>query len=215
MPLRHCCTLGELALYFAATRVPSLHLNVIPVGGYLRHQTAPRDFDFVPTSPAIQTAEAAQLYPGLGLLEGVNINEGRGTLNPFTCCGAPFINASELLEIWQQRNIPGIKTDICTYVPGSGIYAGQTCFGLQFNIIDKQALRPVGLGVTLLQTLMALYPQQVTERLYPTAANPMGSGHLDKLLGIPRAFDTLQQSTPITLDVNPYWQETMRPYLLY
>ena len=36
IPVRHSCTLGELAGYFAATKIRSLHLNVIPVKDWQR-----------------------------------------------------------------------------------------------------------------------------------------------------------------------------------
>jgi uncharacterized protein YbbC (DUF1343 family) len=52
IPLRHCCTLGELARYFTATRVPGLELTVIKAPGYQRHQLAGQAFDFVPTCHA-------------------------------------------------------------------------------------------------------------------------------------------------------------------
>ena len=215
IPLRHCCTLGELALYFAATRLPGLRLQVIPVSHYQRHFISPNDFPFVPTSPAMQYPDAAQLYPGTGLLEGVNINEGRGTHHPFTVCGAPFIDSRTLLHAWNQLAIAGIQTSACSYKPGSGLYAGETCHGLKFTVINPQPLQPVALGIALLQTLLRLYPQHLTERLYPTVANPGGSGHLDKLLGIPNTWKTLQKRQPIYLSVNPYWETTMKPYLIY
>ena len=34
-------------------------------------------FDFYPTSPAIKNIETALVYPGMGLLEGIDVNEGR------------------------------------------------------------------------------------------------------------------------------------------
>ena len=37
IPLKHCCTLGELALYFAATRMPALQIDVVKVKGYHFH----------------------------------------------------------------------------------------------------------------------------------------------------------------------------------
>ena len=53
IPLKHACTLGELALYFAANRFPGLDLQVEKAINYQRHHQAERDFPFIPTSPAI------------------------------------------------------------------------------------------------------------------------------------------------------------------
>ena len=94
IPVRHSCTLGELALYFAAFKIKNLRLTVIPVQNWQRNQSS--GFIFTPTSPAIQNQHTALLYPGMGLLEGINVNEGRGTNQPFNCCGAPWINENDL-----------------------------------------------------------------------------------------------------------------------
>ena len=77
IPLRHSCTLGELAKYFKATKIPTLQLVIIPVSNWQR-EIIDAD-DFTPTSPAISKLSTALLYPGTGLLEGINVNEGRET----------------------------------------------------------------------------------------------------------------------------------------
>lgn len=46
IPLKHSCTLGELARYFAAIRLPSLQIEVVKATGYYRHHTALDDFSF-------------------------------------------------------------------------------------------------------------------------------------------------------------------------
>ena len=84
IPVRHSCTLGELAKYFAGTKIKSLQLEVIPAGNWQRNQIADDSgLKFIPTSPAIQSLNTALLYPGMGLLEGINVNEGRGTDKAF------------------------------------------------------------------------------------------------------------------------------------
>lgn len=215
IPVRYCCTTGELARYFAATRLPGLSLQVIPCTSYHRAMTAERDFDFTPTSPAIQTIESAFLYPGMCLLEGLNINEGRGTGFPFQCCGAPWIQSGRLLQKWKEKQVAGLHAEAGAYNPSSGLYAGTTCYGLKFTITDSSQLQPVRAGLSLLASLMELYPGLLKERAYPTVANPDGSGHLDKLLGIPGSFQLLREDILPDPDVNPRWAISMNPYLLY
>src|SRR6187402_939289 len=100
MPVRHSCTLGELANYFLAKKVNGLDLKIIAAQNWKRDRIAGTDgFDFYPTSPAIQNISTALVYPGMGLLEGINVNEGRGTAHPFTQFGAPWINAEELKTV--------------------------------------------------------------------------------------------------------------------
>lgn len=110
IPVRHSCTLGELATYFAATRMNNLDLEIIKVADWNRHQTAlDASWNFIPTSPAIKDIETALLYPGLGLMEGINVNEGRGTDSPFKIIGAPWINAEELNSTFADLNLQGMQ----------------------------------------------------------------------------------------------------------
>jgi hypothetical protein len=60
-----------------------------------------------------------------------------------------------------------------------------------------------------------LYPTQVKERLYSTVANPAGTAHLDKLLGIPHAFEKMIQQQFVDTSVTAEWQTIIREHLLY
>ena len=215
IPLKHACTLGELALYFAATRLPALNIEVIPVQNYHRHYTAVHDFPFVPTSPAIQNIETAMLYPGMGLLEGVNINEARGTAHPFTMLGAPWMDADKLCAAVQELQLPGINSSTMAYKAAAPPYKDQICYGLQLHVTDAQALNAVHIGISLLHTIAAYYPHKLQERLYKTHANPSGTEHLDKLLGIQHAFQLLHNPSSIPTEVQQEWAQCITPYLLY
>ncbi len=212
IPIRHSCTLGELALYFAATRIPGLELNIIPVQHWQRNQY--NGFVFTPTSPAIQLQSTALLYPGMGLLEGITVNEGRGTHQPFHCCGAPWIDAAALHNAFEKKNCSGIRSTAISYTPATGIYANEHCHGLEFVVTHNNIFQPVATGIALLQTIISLHPQQVKERLYKTVANPSGTAHLDKLLGIQHAFLKLQQQQTIDTGAKD-WTAVMKKHLLY
>jgi uncharacterized protein YbbC (DUF1343 family) len=213
IPVRHSCSLGELAQYFAATRIKNLQLKIISVQHWDRQSAS--GFEFTPTSPAIQQQSTALLYPGMGLLEGINVNEGRGTNQPFHCCGAPWINGAELNAAFTEKHCAGISVLDISYTPESGVYAGEVCHGLQFFVTDDNTFKPVQTGIKLLQTICSLYPAAVKERLYTTVANPSGAAHLDKLLGIPHAFETILSQQPIDTNIAAQWQQRMQPYLLY
>ena len=215
IPLKHCCTLGELAFYFAATRLPQLNIEIINVKNYNRHQTALHDFVFTPTSPALQTIESALLYPGMGLLEGVNVNEARGTAHPFTMFGAPWINADELLNVLTLKQLPGIAFETISYKAITPPYEKQICNGLKLIIKDASQLMAVQTGLSILNAIASIYPHQLEKRLYKTAANPTGKKHLDKLLGTKDAFSQLHQSSTFHTAIAAEWFETIQPYLLY
>ena len=215
IPIRHSCTLGELALYFAGTKIKNSQPQIIKITGWKRREIAGgKNGKFIPTSPAIQNMETALLYPGMGLLEGINVNEGRGTDKPFRICGAPWIDG-HLQQAFINKKIPGIVCKNISYTPSESLYAHQLCHGLEFFIDDVSVFRPVATGIALLQTIMELYPQHVKERLYCTRANPSGSGHLDKLLGVQNAFDKLKNGERINTDVAQEWTKLIQPFLLY
>ncbi|HEU5164780.1 MAG TPA: DUF1343 domain-containing protein [Chitinophagaceae bacterium] len=212
IPIRHCCTLGELATYFSNKKVKGLDLKVVQVKNWDRCQIAN---DFYPTSPAIKNIATALVYPGMGLLEGININEGRGTDNPFMQFGAPWINTAELQMELKNKNITGIDLKPCSYVPADSLYKNEKCYGLELNVTDADQFHPVGFGIDLISVLLKLYPQHVKERAYVTNVNPTGGGHLDKLLGINNAFALLKHGKTIQTDVSRTWPSEMTSFLLY
>jgi len=212
IPIRHSCTLGELATYFSNKKIKGLDLKVVPVKNWDRSQVTN---DFYPTSPAIQNISTALVYPGMGLLEGINVNEGRGADKPFTQFGAPWINAEELQVEMEDKKISGIQIKPCSYVPIDSLYKNETCYGLELNLTDANKFHPVAFGTDLISVLFKLYSHQVKERAYVTNANPTGGGHLDKLLGIKNAFEFFRSNATVETDVFEYWQEEIANSLLY
>lgn len=212
VPIRHSCTLGELALYFTKEKVKGLDLEIIPLKNWNRDQVSN---DFYPTSPAIQNISTALVYPGMGLLEGINVNEGRGTEKPFMQFGAPWINAEELQEQLFEKLTFGVKTKPCSFIPTDSLYKNEECHGLELTLTDEKTFYSVSFGIKLISLLMQLYPNHIKERLYHTNANPSGAGHLDKLLGVKNAFGLLKTNMPIQTDVPDSWNAAITPCLLY
>jgi len=212
IPIRHSCTLGELAIYFSNKRIKGLDLKIVPVKNWRRGQIAN---DFYPTSPAIQNITTALVYPGMGLIEGINVNEGRGTDKSFLQFGAPWINTDELKMAMDNRNIMGIEIKSCSYVPTDSLYKNEKCYGLELNLIDANKFHPADFGVNLISILCKLYPHTIKERAYITNVNPTGGGHLDKLLGIKNAFELFRSNTSIETDVSDHWPEEISNSLLY
>lgn len=216
IPVRHCCTLGELATYFSAIKKLNIDLTVIPLTGWNRYQSVlENNFPFTPTSPAISTIETALCYPGTGLLEGININEGRGTDKPFSIFGAPWINAPLLLAALKALDLPGIAFSEAGYIPYESIYAGEYCIGLALLITDEKKFLPVQTGIAIIQQLLLSFPERCTERHYKTRANPSGEKHLDKLLGIENSFLKLKAGDKISTELKSEWLEMISPFLLY
>ena len=213
IPIRHSCTLGELALYFKALKIPSLDLEIISVSNYSRWSNPFINISpWTPPSPAIRTQNAAYLYPGLGLLEGININEGRGTEDPFTVCGAPFIDSQYVIH---NLDFDAVKMQPMLYIPSEGLYSGEKCYGIKFTEIRENHLMPVSLGIQLLQTMIKLYPENIKQRLYKTNVNPSGANHLDRLIGVPHSFEKLNNQYVFEINIQTDWEKKIKPFLIY
>lgn len=211
IPIRHSCTLGELANYFSSKKVNELDLKIIKAKNWNRDQISN---DFYPTSPAIQNISSALAYPGMGLLEGINVNEGRGTEKPFLQFGAPWINTEELIrEINQKRS--DVTMSSISFIPTDSLYKNEKCNGLELTIADANRLHPVSFGIKLISILFTLYPDRIEERAYKTNANPNGTGHFDKLIGIKGCFDLFKSGSIISTDIYKNWSSEISPFLLY
>jgi len=222
IPIKHSCTLGELALYFNGTKKLGTNLTVIPVKNWDRDSfVSAWGTDFVPTSPAIQNHNSMLLYPGLCLLEATNISEGRGSQYSFETAAAPWMQTNEITSFINQSFGDEIKASGISFTPTSGKYANTLCKGIHFEVIDPAYYKPVFFGLLLLHIIRAKHPQHFLWEPYKTAVNPSGENHLDKLLGINNAqklFDLpLPQfvATCTKITHTPNWQEQMIPYLLY
>ena len=222
IPIKHSCTLGELALYFNGTKNLGANLTVIPVKNWDRDSfVSAWGTDFVPTSPAIQNPNSMLLYQGLCLLEATNISEGRGSQYSFETAAAPWMQTNEITSFINQSFGDEIKASGISFTPTSGKYANTLCKGIHFEVIDPAYYKPVFFCLLLLHIIRAKHPQHFLWEPYKTAVNPNGENHLDKLLGINNAqklFDLpLPQfvATCTKITHTPNWQEQMIPYLLY
>ncbi len=96
------------------------------------------------------------------------------------------------------------------------LYAGEICNGMRFTITDEEKFRPVHTGLQLLVLLKKLYPAELKERLYITAANPAGTGHLDRLTGVYDASGKIETGELIAAVMQTEnWNEQIQPFLLY
>lgn len=215
IPIRHSCTFGELGYYFASTKTTNLDLQIIKLQNWKREKSIKQP-NFIPPSPAITDQETALLYPGMGLLEGINVNEGRGTRFPFKIFGAPWMNASQMHAAFQTLQLSGVSAKPRSYTPSSGLYVNEQCHGLELSVPNASVFRPVQMGLKLIEIISSLYPEYCGERLYKTAANPTGENHLDKLTGVSRSFEKIRNREIANPGmIMPAWKETMQPYLLY
>lgn len=159
MPVCYGLTCGELAVMMNEELNCGCDLQVVPCGGLTRQMTF-RDWGhcWVMPSVGIPRFETALLYPGTCLIEGTNLSEGRGTADPFGILGAPFIQAEEFARRFRAMKLPGVEATPVYFTPTASKHQGNLCGGIQLHIMDEKALRPVELGVRLLDLLRRIYP---------------------------------------------------------
>lgn len=160
LPVRHGRTIGELAEQFRREVFPRCRLTVLPMKGWERAMW----FDdtglpWVMPSPNLPTLETATVYPGMCLLEGTNISEGRGTTRPFEIFGAPFLDAEALAHELNQLQLPGVRFRPHWFQPTFHKFAGEICGGAQLHVIDRDRFTPFRAGLEIIRTIRRLYPK--------------------------------------------------------
>ena len=174
IPIRHGLTIGELAQMINGEgwleNGVRADLTVIRMKNWRR----PMWFDqtglkWIKTSPNMPDLKTAILYPGMCLIEGTNVSEGRGTHSPFKIIGAPWIKGDSLKQVIDSFHPLGLMVKAAEFVPQPipGMaphpkYEGEVCSGLEFKLANRNIFRSVSFGVTLLSAIHRLYPNKLS-----------------------------------------------------
>ena len=112
------------------------------------------DTPWQPPSPGLRAPASVQLYPGLVLVEGTNLSEGRGTDTPFRIAAAPWLDGPALAAALNGvADATGTHAEPATVTPAHGKCAGEACHGVHFTPIDGAPVDGLALGVHLLAIL--------------------------------------------------------------
>jgi len=157
LPVRHGRTIGELAGRFRAEAFPRCQLTVLPMKGWERAMWFDETgLPWVMPSPNMPTLETAIVYPGMCLLEGTNVSEGRGTTRPFEIFGAPFLDAEVLVRELNQLKVPGAHFRENWFQPTFHKFAGEMCGGAQLHVTDRDRFTPFRAGLEIIRTIRRL-----------------------------------------------------------
>ena len=161
IPLRHGLTCGELATWMNETRGIGCDLEIIECRGWRRSMGwSDTGLPWVAPSPNLPTPVSCLVYPGMVLLEGTNLSEGRGTTKPFEYFGAPYLNIERLLDLLGQEHLDGVMIRPCHFEPTFQKYAGTMCAGGQLHVTDPATFQPVRTAVTILRAARELAPRE-------------------------------------------------------
>ena len=161
IPLRHGLTCGELAAWMNESQGIGCDLEVIECRGWRRSMGwSDTGLPWVAPSPNLPTPESCLVYPGMVLLEGTNLSEGRGTTKPFEYFGAPYLNIERLVDLVAQERLAGGTIRPCHFEPTFHKYAGSMCVGGQLHVTDPETFQPIRTAVTILRAARELAPQE-------------------------------------------------------
>jgi uncharacterized protein YbbC (DUF1343 family) len=221
IPLRHGLTAGELARLANGAFGIGADLEVIPCEGWRRDAWFDETgLPWVLPSPNLPTLDSAIVYPGMVLLEGTNLSEGRGTTRPFEIVGAPFLDGRELSDRLTAAGLEGVVFRPHAFEPTFNKHAGRLCGGVQLHVTDRDAFRSVAAAVHLLAAARALAPDDFAWKDPPYEYEEV-LPPIDILWGGDGLRTRLEQGddpAAILADVEPEpdaFEETAREFLLY
>jgi uncharacterized protein YbbC (DUF1343 family) len=205
LAVRHGMTVGELAALFREERRLDLDLHVVPCQGWRRRMLFPQTgLPWVMPSPNMPTPEAALLYPGMCLLEGTNLSEGRGTTRPFHLLGAPWLDGSRLAADLDAERLPGVRFRPVGFTPTWDKHAGRPCHGVEVHVHDPEAFRPFRTGLACVAVARAQDPDRFAWR----------TETYEFVQGIP-AFDLLCGSDRErkAIEAGDHWRDVARAFV--
>lgn len=205
--LRHGMTVGELAKMFNdqgwLKDGVRADLIVIAMKGWRRtmwyDQTGLR---FVKPSPNMPDLETAAIYPGLCLLEGTNISEGRGTDMPFKQFGAPWIDSENLVARLNRLNLPGMRFERASFTPVASKYRQQECRGAKVIVTNRDKLEPFFSGVLIVNEICRMYPN----------AFEWKAKHFDRLCGTSAIRQAITAQSSLE-SLRESWQADLKSFL--
>jgi uncharacterized protein YbbC (DUF1343 family) len=175
LPIRYGLTAGELALMMKGEGwVPQeVALHVIKMEGWKRdYFWEDTGLSWIPTSPNIPTPETTIAYPGMGLLGGIIINHGLGTLNPFLQFGAPWMDTKRVREGLRDGKKYGIALEEISYtplsLPGKVLhppYENRQCEGLRIRILQKKKFLSVRFTLSIIRALKDYHASELSPQI--------------------------------------------------
>jgi uncharacterized protein YbbC (DUF1343 family) len=211
--LRYGLTPGELLRFLGGTKLIDAEVHVVPMKNYRRSMW----FDetklaWINPSPNLRSPDAELLYPGTVFFEGTTATEGRGTDAPFTLIGAAWM--TDNVAIAAELNglaLPGVRFDTTTRTIEPGYkFGGQTIPMLEVSVTDRNAVRPVTLGIRMLRAIYARHPKDFQWRV----------PQIDRLAGTDKLRAAVEQNGVDALiaqwdaDAARFAQQ-VKPYLIY
>ncbi|UCC38421.1 MAG: DUF1343 domain-containing protein [Candidatus Aminicenantes bacterium] len=221
IPVRYGLTSGELAMMMKGEGwVPEEGaLHVVKMEGWRRNYFwKDTGLPWIPPSPNMPTPETAIIYPGTGLFEAINLNEGRGTPSPFLQFGAPWLDPLSIIKSLSEKRSWGIELDSADYsplsLPGKALhplYENETCHGIRVRITEEEKFCSLRFAIALIKALKERHPDKISpspRRLNLMFGNDLLVRFLKGGITYKRLMEEMEEEELI-------FQEKRKKYLLY
>jgi len=212
--LRYGLTPGELLRYLVGTGQVNADVTVVPMRGWRRSMWwQDTGIPWLNPSPNLRSLDATLLYPGTVFFEGTNATEGRGTDKPFQLIGAEWLSdAGAIAREMNALNLPGVRFDSTSRTiqnDGGYKFGGKTIPMIELSVTDRNAVRPVEVGLRLLR---AIYVRHRSEWQWRPS--------IDRLAGTDALRPAVEQGTVDALLAKwsseaEKFQEQSRKYWIY
>jgi len=212
IPNRHGMTIGELAILFNEYFGIKCDLKVIPMEGWERSMWYDQTgLPWVSPSPNMPTLSTATVYPGMCLIEGTLLSEGRGTTIPFEQVGAPYIDAETLAKTLNKENLPGLFFRPQYFKPQFQKWSGTVCGGVQLHVTERNKIKPLVTSIVLLSSIKKLYPDDFLWRkeAYEFVNDRLA---IDLLYGNPTLREAIESDTLSINNLESTWEEDIKVF---
>ena len=212
IPNRHGMTIGELAILFNDCFGIKCDLKVIPMEGWERSMWYDQTgLHWISPSPNMPTLSTATVYPGMCLVEGTLLSEGRGTTIPFEQVGAPYIDAEALAKTLNKENLPGLFFRPQYFKPQFQKWSGKVCGGVQLHITERHKFKPLITSIVLLSSINKLYPDDFLWRkeAYEFVNDRLA---IDLLYGNPTLREAMESNTLSINNLESSWEEDVKTF---
>ncbi|MCL6582980.1 MAG: DUF1343 domain-containing protein [bacterium] len=212
LPVCHGLTIGELACLLNQHYRINAQLEVVWMEGWRRWMSfSDTGLPWVAPSPNMPGLQTARVYPGMCLLEGTNISEGRGTTLPFELFGAPFIQPWDMVRELGYHSLPGVVFRPCYFKPMFHKFQGELCAGAQVHITDWDSFKPYLTAIAILKTINHLYPDRLKWKL-PPYEYEYEKLPIDILCGTDQIRRRIEQHAPLA-EIEESWRRDLEEFL--
>ncbi len=237
VPVRHGMTAGEMAGLLASEKNLDVDVVVSGMSGWARDmEFAATGLPWVSPSPNIPSPATALVYPGMCLLEGTNLSEGRGTTRPFEIFGAPWLDAVAFAGELNALDLPGVSFVPVHFRPMFDKHSGQSVAGAMMHltgreqrsgrpaapagtIVSRRGFRSFETGMRVIETARRLDPGNFRWRTEPYEFDPRPA--IDLLTGSPRYRGLVERGEDLTSEIARHdagareFLARREPHLLY